>query len=132
MKPLLITAGLAMLAGVACAAPVTETSSVSLDRSTHEVRYKVGGTARTADITISNGSGDSSQQSDIKVPLRNQHDGTEGIILSDVPEGTFLYISAQNQGSSGTITCAIEVDGIPVKTNQSSGGYTIATCSGRL
>jgi len=139
VKPFTIAAGLvagAMVVGAACAAPATDTttqvSSLSIDRSTHTVTYKVGGTASYADITYSNASGDTAQQSDVDVPLRRKSDGGEGIQMHGVPEGTFLYISAQNGQSSGTITCTIEVDGIPVKTNQSSGGYTIATCSGSL
>lgn len=105
----------------------------------HTVTYKVEGTTNMASITYSNSQGDTSQQSDIDVPIRrkdtstwSQSDGGYGIRLNGMESGDFLYISAQNSKDSGSITCIIEVDGIVVKTNTSRGGYTIATCSGRL
>jgi hypothetical protein len=104
-------------------------SSVPL---THVVTYKVEGTTSQASITFANASGDTSQQSDIDVPLTRKSDSGEGLVLNGMGAGDFLYISAQNSKSSGSVTCAIEVDGIRVKENTSHGGYTIATCSGRL
>lgn len=44
--------------------------------------------------------------------------------------GEFIYISAQrNDDDLGTIRCRIKVDGVTVVENESSGPYTIATCS---
>lgn len=97
----------------------------------HTVTYKVEGTATSTDITFSNPDGGTSQASDKAVPLGNRTTGTEGI-TGTFKSGSFLYISAQNGDSSGSITCIIEVDGVVMKTTTSSGGYTIATCSGRL
>src|SRR5690606_5532568 len=46
------------------------------------------------------------------------------------PVGTTLYLSAQNQESSGDITASILLDGTVWRRSNSSGGYTIATASG--
>lgn len=128
---------LAVLAALttACTVPDTESSSGSVSRistsSSHTVTYKVEGTASSADLTMSTANGGTSQASDKAVPLRNATTGVEGISFS-ATRGAFLYISAQNGGESGTITCIIEVDGVEVVRNTSSGGYTIATCSDSL
>jgi hypothetical protein len=98
----------------------------------HTVTYKVEGTTTQASITYENANGDTSQQSDIDVPLTRQSDGGHGIVLNGMRRGAFLYISAQNSKRSGSVTCIIEVDGVVVETNTSYGGFTIATCSGRL
>lgn len=44
--------------------------------------------------------------------------------------GTPLYVSAQNGGEFGTVTCKIYVDDIVVSSNTSSGAYGIAQCQG--
>lgn len=113
----------------------SSTSSSSSHRAgvptTHTVTYKVEGSTSMASITYSNPYGDTSQQSDIDVPLTLK-DGTPGIQMSGMHRGDFLYISAQNSKEYGSVTCAIEVDGIRVKENTSRGAFTIATCSGSL
>lgn len=103
-----------------------------LGLTAHTVTYKVEGTTKMASITYENANGDSSQQSDIDVPLTRKYDGGQGIVLHDMHRGDFLYISAQNSKEYGSVTCIIEVDGVAVKQNTSHGGFTIATCSGRL
>jgi hypothetical protein len=47
-------------------------------------------------------------------------------------DGQFVYVSTQNKGETGTITCNIVLDGVVVKTSTSEGAYKIASCSGRL
>lgn len=93
------------------------------------VTYFVTGTADSIDITMETPGG-TSQQSSLEVPLQRK-DGTRGLSFSFRP-GAFVYISAQNQGSSGTVTCRIEgTGGIVIAETTSSGAYTIATCDGR-
>lgn len=46
--------------------------------------------------------------------------------------GDFVYLSVQNQQGLGAVTCRITVDGKVVSENTSTGGYTIATCQGRV
>jgi hypothetical protein len=47
-------------------------------------------------------------------------------------EGQFLYISAQNNNSSGTVKVRIDVDGKTFKSGSSTGAYVIATATGSL
>jgi len=96
---------------------------------THVVEYFVTGTATTTDITYSTADGSTGQQAGVDVPLAKKSDGSPGIKFAGVRSGAFLYISAQNGGESGTIVCEIAVDGVTIKHVESSGGYTIATCS---
>lgn len=49
-----------------------------------------------------------------------------------LPFSDFVYLSVQNQQPAGSVTCRITVDGVVVSENTSSGGYTIATCQGRV
>ena len=88
------------------------------------VTYEVDGTASTAGVTASTPTG--TEQHDINIPLTN----TSGVAgVSHVAQrGEFLYLSAQNQGSEGTITCRITLDGEVVSENSSSGEYGIASC----
>lgn len=82
----------------------------------HSVVYTVTGTATAASMTLSDSDGSTSQQSDQALPFS---------ISFEADSGTFLYISAQNSGESGTIT----VDGATVETTTSNGAYVIAGCS---
>ena len=59
---------------------------------------------------------------------RRKSDGGDGIKFSTTI-GHSLYISAQNQGDSGDISCIIEENGIEIARNTSRGAYTIASCS---
>jgi hypothetical protein len=94
---------------------------------TVSVLYEVEGTAESATITAQMPTG-TTQASGKAVPL-TRTDGTRGIKV-DFPREAFVYISAQNEGASGDITCRITVDGVVVSENTASGGYTIATCQG--
>ncbi|VXC66875.1 Flagellar hook-associated protein flgK [Arthrobacter sp. 9V] len=106
----------------------TSTSSSSSYKSTVEVLYEVEGTAGGVDVTLQSTSG-TVQLNGKAVPLANRTTGTRGITYT-MNRGSFTYISAQNNGASGTVTCRITVDGTVVSTNTSSGGYAIASCSG--
>ena len=86
--------------------------------------YKVTGTAETASLTYSNRNGDTVQVSSVRVPWTSKAFQAEA--------GAFLYISAQNNGESGNITCSIYLNGEKVRSNTSKGAYTICTASGNL
>lgn len=96
---------------------------------THVVEYFVAGTAKTTDITYSTADGSTAQQTGLDVPLTKKSDGSPGIKLTGIHPGAFLYISAQNAGGFGTITCEIAVDGVTIRHAESSGAYAIVTCS---
>jgi len=83
----------------------------------------VDGNSNQADITYENENGDTSQESGASLPW------TESFF---VEEGTFTYVSAQRGGAPGDITCTIELDGIEVESNTSSGEYSICTASGTV
>lgn len=89
----------------------------------HGVIYRIGGTARSVDLTYTNAGGGTEQQNDKSVPWNNSF-AAHG--------GQFLYVSAQNQGENGDVTCEIVLNGVVVKSSKSSGAYAIASCSGRI
>lgn len=84
-----------------------------------EVTYQVTGSATEASLTYQNGDGGTSQEK-VSLPWS---------LTVKAPASNFLYISAQNEGDYGDITCTISVDGKVIKTSTSSGSYTIASCS---
>lgn len=112
--------------------PATAGGSSSSDTtpygSTVEVLYEVEGTASGTNITLQSATG-TVQANDKAVPLASKATGKRGMTYT-MPRGHFVYLSAQNTGSSGSITCRITVDGTAVSTNTSSGGYAIASCNG--
>jgi len=105
--------------------PVAVAPMVPVSTS-HTVRYLVTGTARAVDITMQTPSG-TSQQDNLSLPLTSKATGKAGLEFK-MDAGEFLYISAQNQGESGTVTCSIFVDGTKVAEVSSEGAYSIASC----
>jgi hypothetical protein len=47
----------------------------------------------------------------------------------DAKGGSFLYVSAQNQSASGSVTCEILLDDESRTSSTSNGAYVIAECS---
>lgn len=86
-----------------------------------EVEYKITGTATKVDVTLENSSGGTEQYGDVYLPKTYTY--------YDFP-GYYLYISAQNQGETGSVTVSIYVNGNLYKTSTSSGAYVIASASG--
>lgn len=75
-----------------------------------------------ADVTYSNANGDSTQQNNV----------TNSWYYWFYPRsGQFIYLSAQNQCGSGFVRVQLVKDGQVVRENTSTGGYVIATVSGR-
>ena len=96
-------------------------------RSSRAVTYRVTGTARSASITYATPAG-IRQEEDVEIPLRRAGDGGEGIHLT-VAVGDALSLRVRNRHETGSVTCAIEVDGVVVDTDTSSGAYAIARCA---
>jgi hypothetical protein len=86
---------------------------------TNKVTYRVTGTAHEASVTYRNNMG-GTQQTVGRIPWE---------ITFDSRAGNFLYVSAQNQGASGSVSCDILVDGEVKTTATSTGAYVIAECS---
>jgi hypothetical protein len=87
------------------------------------VKYTVTGTASSASITYANKDEGTEQIADTAVPWSYSFDGITG---------NFVYISAQNQGESGSVTVTIYINGSVYKTATSSGEYVIAYASGTI
>jgi hypothetical protein len=124
-----IIVGIAFIAAVAVIAItcslVGGTSQTSTDSpkttSYPTITYEITGTARAVNITLNNPTGGTEQYANVGLPSKFTYDS-----FSDF----FLYISAQNQGESGTVTVSIYVNGKLYKTSTSSGAYVIASASG--
>jgi hypothetical protein len=86
-----------------------------------DVEYKVSGSGGSFDVTISNEDDGSSQ-------FDNVNSGWSYSFHTDDSDH-FLYISAQNQNSSGSVTTKIYVGGKKKKSSTSEGAYVIASCS---
>jgi hypothetical protein len=98
-------------------------NSVQNSSTSYTVTYEVTGDgAYSGSMTYENETG-GTEQGDYKLPFRK---------VFDMGFGDFAYISAQNNGESGKITCRILIDGIEWKKSTSSGAYAIASCSGSV
>jgi hypothetical protein len=86
----------------------------------YEVEYKISGSATSVNVTLSNSSGGTEQYSDVKLPKNYSYS-----FFFD----NFLYISAQNNGSSGTVDVKCYYQGILQNSAHSEGAYVIATAS---
>jgi uncharacterized protein YceK len=106
---LLALAMVVSLCGVGCG---------SITTTTYQVEYKVTGTAGTVSLTYTNKDGGTSQESNVSLPWTHSF---------TAKSGSFVYVSAQNMGASGTVTTTIYRDGKEFKTSTSTGGYVIAT-----
>ncbi|MFW5898861.1 MAG: hypothetical protein ACOCUN_00175 [Jiangellaceae bacterium] len=125
---LLVIGAVAGLGGDGGETSATESRSTGGDAgpTTHHVLYEVEGSTDWASVTIATPTG--TEQLNPDVPL-TRTSGERGLEATVSP-GEFLYISAQNKRSHGTIVCRITVDGEVVAENESSGGYAVASCDG--
>lgn len=105
-----------------------DTSSTYQKPTLRSVQYQLTGSAAGADLTWTDGRGQTTQATGKAVPLTDE-DGVPGAIRFSAAAGSFLYFSAQNTGSFGDLTCRIVVDGEVVAENTSSGGYSIVSCN---
>jgi len=86
-----------------------------------DVRYIVEGTADSVSITVVVPGGATEQRDSVSVPYRNA--------TGCFTPGQFTYISAQNDGETGTVGCRIERDGVTVAEESLGGAFVIAYCS---
>lgn len=96
-------------------------SSCTKEDEEVEYRYEVSGTSGSYSITLQNADDNTQQYSNVGNGWWYKWNQT----------GTrWLYISAQNNNDSGSVTVKIIRNGKIVESNTSHGGYTIATVSG--
>jgi hypothetical protein len=94
---------------------------------TYTVKYEITGTASRVDITMSNADGGTEQFSNVSVPWEKSFS-----VEIEKDNYFFAYVSAQNQGTTGSVTAKIYKDGSQFKSSTSSGAYVIATASGSI
>jgi hypothetical protein len=91
-------------------------------KSTVQVVYLLSGSAGSINITAKSATG-TEQASGALVPAR---------LVYEMRPGDFAYVSAQNDGEYGDVTCLITVDGVAISSNTASGAYTVASCQGTI
>ena len=111
MRRLLMIALIICVLG--CVGATCNSSSSSV-----RVEYEITGTASTVFVTLNNATGGTEQFSNVSVPHTFTFENYTH---------WFFYISAQNDGASGSVTVTIYVDGEVVATSTSSGAYVIAS-----
>jgi hypothetical protein len=84
------------------------------------IEYRVSGAAR-ASITYQNSSGSTSQIADRTLPWSYS---------LTAQRGDFLYVSAQNSGSTGCVRAEIYKGSVLFESGFSCGAFVIATASG--
>lgn len=123
MKRLALIVLLATLA--AACAPSSSGGLTPIEEYTpsgYSVRYRVAGTAKAGSMVWENSQG-GTEMGDYNLPWQKSF---------TFAGGDFVYISAQNQGETGSIICQIWVNGVKWKESTSTGAYSIATCSGSV
>jgi hypothetical protein len=108
---------------ILCSNPYEPLDYSEYENTDLSVELKVTGTAQTVSITFQNKEGGTSQISDVVMPWSYKYTGYPN---------KFYYISAQNNGETGTIMITVLRNGATYKTSTSSGAYVIATASGSL
>lgn len=92
----------------------------------HTAKYEIEGFGTTsASLTYRNSTGGTEQRT---VTLPASVPGLVGVYF--VETGDFLYISAQNNSSFGSVQVRIVVDGTTWRSATSSGAFGVATASG--
>lgn len=119
MKNALIAAAVIACVGLAGCGGDNESPSAPTPASV-SVRYKVDA-PYSASVTYTLSPGSTSQQSQAITPWERTFTATTG---------QFLYLSAQNDSSSGCVYVDIYVNGRLSQTSHSCGAYVIATVSG--
>lgn len=109
-----------LLAGVLVALGLVTTGCNALTGNV-DVRYSVTGTATRASITYASSSAGTGQTGDVTLPWS---------FSWTAKKGDFVYVSAQNAGTSGCVRVEITLDGDVLDSQQSCGEFVIASVSG--
>jgi len=91
--------------------------------SSIDVRYEVTGSAESVNITYENLNGGISQVTGMPLPW--------SMTISGDP-GDYVYLSAFNQGETGSVTVTIYKNGDVFKRASSEGSHVTASVSGTL
>lgn len=112
------------------AAPVSSTRTAPAGHA-KVAFFAEGEGTKSGSITMRSESGGTIQK-DVALPMGNPTTGEMGISSDSFKQGDFLYISLQNSEASGSVTCRIEVDGVKLDEETSSGGYKVVSCQATL
>jgi len=95
------------------------------------IKYEVTGTASSVSIIIHNAGGNIEELSEVSVPWSSQEFKPK---YREETDGRFYhaYISAKNNGDSGSVTVTIYNKGEVRETATSKGAYVTATASSRV
>jgi hypothetical protein len=90
----------------------------------NKVKYEITGSASLVDVTMQWSDGSTRQHANVTVPATYEFKtwGYDG----------FVYLSAQNDGAYGSVTCSIYHRDKLFKSATSYGAYTIATASSSI
>ena len=88
-----------------------------------DIRYEVSGSAQLANVTYENGSGGTSQMTNIALPWSHTFSGE--------PD-EYVYLYAHSQSETGSITVTIYKDGDVFRRATSEGAFVAASVSGNL
>jgi len=88
------------------------------------ITYEIGGTTSSASLTMESASGNTEQIDPVRVPWSKS--------MGSLDCGAFVYLSAQNNNDTGSITCKIKAWSLTIEEASSSGAYVIASCSGSV
>lgn len=99
-------------------APVAAVPAPAAAVAAVKVTYRVKGTSGSAKLTYRNAEGGTVETS-VRTPWETSF---------DVKRGSALYVAAQNQGATGSVTCEILIDGESRTTSTSSGANVVAEC----
>jgi hypothetical protein len=95
----------------------------------HHVEYRVGGTAKAADLLYIAPGGELAQRAHVPLPLGGA--GGDPVITLDVPSGSYVSISAQGTDpGAASVSCELSVDGTRLVERQASGHFAVVDCSG--
>jgi hypothetical protein len=93
--------------------------SVATPTGEYRVTFEITGSAERVELTLEGG--EETEQGEYQIPFSQE---------VSVDSGDFVYISAQNLGTTGTVTCTIYVDGELLATTTAQGSYVVVSCSG--
>lgn len=117
---LLVICSILLVLGCEVEEPICHDQTSYLD---YNVKYQVTGTAQTVNVTIVNTDVDKSQFKGIPTPWTYTFSSSYD---------TWVYCSAQNLGTSGSVTVTIYVDDVQFEQSTRTGAYGSATASGSI
>jgi len=106
------------------------TASPSTDTGGHSIEYQVTGSASTVSLTYGHAGCNTATSNCNSTAIDNVT--LPWTLNLTANSGDFVYVSARNNGDSGTVVATILEDGNVFHISSSSGAHTTADASGML